>query len=231
MNKKLNILTIVAFFSMCNSQAQINTDSLKSNEKFGETHMYYTPTSKEALDLYTEGHDYFSKSEFRKSIASYIKAIELEPKFVDAMDNLGNSYRYLGILDSAEFWYNKSIAMYPNGYIAHQNLAIVYLSTSRLEKALNEYDTMILLDAENPEGYFGKANVYIQLKKGDEIVINAQKALTIYRKKHDPYEMDALYLIGVGYYIQGDNKSAIKYLKKAKDMGMEIPEVLQKLFK
>ena len=43
--------------------------------------------------------------------------------------------------------------------------------------------------------------------------------------------MDALYLIGVGYYIQGDNKSAIKYLKKAKDMGMEIPEVLQKLFK
>lgn len=209
---------------------EATTESVTMKESYKGFGMYYKPQLSTQL-IYTAGVNYFNQKKYKESILCYLKALEMEPEFIDAMDNLGNSYLYLSRFDSAEYWYNKSIKLYPKGYIAHQNLAIVYLSTSRLEKALNEYDLLTKLDAENPEGYFGKANINLQLGKGEDVVINAQKARELYKKNHDEYERDAVYMIGVGYYLQKDNKSAKSYLKEAKEMGADIPEELQKVMK
>jgi Flp pilus assembly protein TadD len=176
--------------------------------------------------MYVAGETQFRNGNYEKSILCYLKALELEPEFIDAMDNLANSYRFLNNFDSAEYWYNKSIKLHPEGYIAHQNLAIVYLSTARFEDALNEYDILVKLAPKNPEGYFGKANANIQLKNGKEVVAQAQKARELYKINNDEYERDAIYLIGVGYYLQRDNESARKYLLEAQEMGAEIPNQL-----
>jgi len=213
------------------NKSRASSDSSKTRETLRETGMYYTPNSPIAKTMYVAGETLFKNGNYQKSILCYLKALELEPEFIDAMDNLGNSYRYLNKFDSAEYWYNKSIRLYPEGYIAHQNLAIVYLSTARSEKALGEYDVLIKLDANNPEGYFGKANTNIHLGNGKEVVVNAQKARELYRENNDEYERDAVYLIGVGYYLQNDSKSAKSYLMEANEMGVEIPRELKGVLK
>jgi tetratricopeptide (TPR) repeat protein len=213
------------------SKSQANSDSLKMRETLKETGMYRIAKSPLAQTMYAAGETLFKNGNYQKSISCYLKALELESDFVDAMDNLGNSYRYLNKFDSAEYWYNKSIKLYPDGYIAHQNLAIVYLSTSRLEKALAEYDLLIELDSKNPEGYFGKANTYIHLGNGKEVVAYAQEARERYRLNNDEYERDAVYLMGVGYYLQDNEREAKKYLLEARGMGVRIPEELSEILK
>jgi len=225
LKKSLLLLSITPSFLF----AQISQDSLKFDEKFDEVDMYYKSASKEAKEYYLEGYKYFNASQFDKSIDSYKQAIEADSLFIDAIDNLANSYRFKGDFKNSEYWFKKSINLYPKGYISHQNLAIVYLSTSRPKEAINEYSIMLDIDSKNPEGFFGKANAYIVLQDGKNVVSNAKKALSIYEKTNAPYEMDALYLIGVGYYLQNDSKSAKEYLTKSQAMGMKIPEGLKSL--
>ena len=232
-NIKLLLISFICFnirFIIAqDAESKVTGQSSNLAKKYTETDMYYTPKTKEALAYYNQGHDYFNDTKYKNSIPCYMKALEIEPDFVDAMDNLGNSYGYLTLYDSAEYWYNKSIKLYSNNFVAHQNLASVYVKTSRLDKTLNEYDLLTKLDTANAEGYFGKAKVNVKLNKGQEVVTNAQKARELYNKNHDPYEKDAVLMMGVGYYIQKNNESAKKYVKEAKDMGAEIPEGLKKL--
>jgi|GEM_PF-1388095 len=214
-----------------NSINNLDKEQTGSREKFKETGMYYTPKSPVAQIVYTACGIEFKNGNYEKSTLCYLKVLELEPEFIDAMDNLGNSYRFLNKFDSAEYWYKKSIGLYPEGYIAHQNLAVTYFSTARLDDALNEYDVLIKLDPKNPEGYFGKANTNIHLQNGKEVVAYAQKARELYKINNDEYERDAVYLIGVGYYLQEDNESARKYLIEAQEMGVGIPDQLMGVLK
>jgi tetratricopeptide (TPR) repeat protein len=227
--KILFIATFLYVFILNPVEAQLNTDSLKYTEKFNEVSLYHRPNSKEALDYYKKGYQLFNNNNYIESVNYYKKAINLDPEFIDAMDNLGNSYRYLGNLDSAQYWYQKSISLYPNGFIAHQNLAIVYLSKGDFTLTKKEYETLINLDQTNPEGYFGLANLYIQVNNGKEVVRYAEKSLELYKKTNSPYTIDATYLIGVGYYLQGENKLAKKYLLDAQKNGFAIPSQLKQI--
>jgi hypothetical protein len=100
-----------------------------------------------------------------------------------------------------------------------------------LKKRLGEYDMLIQLDSKNPEGYFGKANTYIHLGNGKEVVAYAQRARKRYRLNNDEYERDAVYMIGVGYYLQDNKGEAKKYLLEAQDMGVRIPDELSEVLK
>ena len=225
--KRFYWVILLFLFISSKVDAQINSDSLKFQENFKEVPLYHHTNSTKALEYYKTGTILFNKSMFSESINYFKKAINLDPEFIDAMDNLGNSYRYLGKIDSAEYWYQKSITLYPNGFIAHQNLAIVYLSQGNYKLTKQEYETLITLDKANPEGYFGLANLYVQLNNGQNVVKYAEKALELYEKSRNPYAVDATYLIGVGYYLQGENKLAKKYLLDAQKNGITIPNQLK----
>lgn len=226
---KYNFIILVML--SLNVNAQQNTDSLKYNERYKSEAMYHSTKYPEAQTYYETGVKLFDENNFREAVSYYKKALEIDPSFIDAMDNLGNSYRYLGVLDSAKFWYDKSIAIFPKGYIAHQNLAIVYIALLKYKEALAEYDKLIALDPENAEGYFGKTNVFVLLGKGDEVIWNAQKSRELYKRANDSYEMDAVYMIGIGYYLKKDKAQAKKYLTDAKNMGKEIPAQIEELLK
>jgi tetratricopeptide (TPR) repeat protein len=227
----MKYLIVLVFFFVSNAKGQLNTDSLQFYEKFKSENMYYSTPFSDAQKNYESGLKLFNENLFKESIPFYLKAIDIDAQFIDAMDNLGNSYRYLGNLDSAEYWYKRSIKLYPSGYVAHQNLAIVYNDRSFSQKALNEYDIMIKLNPGNPEGYFGKTSIYVSLGNGDEVILNANKALELYKKTNDSYEMDAEYMIGIGYYLKGDIAQAKKHLLVSQKLGKEIPSELEGLLK
>ena len=107
----------------------------------------------------------------------YLKAIKIEPKFVQAIDNLGKAYRILEKYSLAEKYYKKSIEIFPNGSTAHQNLAVVYERQKKHKEELEEYKKVIKINSQDPEGYFGLAQAYFY--NNNEIDLALKNAFTV----------------------------------------------------
>lgn len=194
---------------------------------------------------------------------SYLKAIELDAGFCDAMDNLGLLLRGQGNIDESIYWYKKSIEIFPNNPVAHQNLAFAYQVKGQVTEAISEYQLLIRIDPDNPGGYYGLGNVYLRLDQPLKAIKQHRKAEKLYARQSSPSLTDAQYALGVSYrmlekyekakdyfelvypemsdipdlnyflglyYLQEDEnlELAEKYLKKAKELGMDIPQYIQK---
>ncbi len=152
----------------------------------------------------------------------YLKAIKIEPKFVQAIDNLGKVYRILEKYDLAEKYYKKSIEIFPNGSTAHQNLAVVYDRQGRYNEEVEEYKKVIKINSQDPEGYFGLAKTYLYRTNEIDLALkNALKALELYKKNPPNYIGDGYQLVGLIYYYSGDETNAKKYIQIAKEKHIE----------
>lgn len=73
-------------------------------------------------------------------------------KNVVAANNVGYFLEQTNVLDAAELILDSVIAKFPEHQVAYLNLADVYRKQKKIEKALNNYDTyIILMDSKNME--------------------------------------------------------------------------------
>jgi len=197
--------------------------------------MTITDGAKDVLEGYPDASlfdnaaiDYYNKatniiySDANLAAEYYLKAIKIEPKFVQAIDNLGKVYRILEKYDLAEKYYKKSIEIFPNGSTAHQNLAVVYDRQGRYNEEVEEYKKVIKINSQDPEGYFGLAKTYLYRTNEINLALkNALKALQLYKKNPPNYIGDGYQLVGLIYYYSGDETNAKKYIQIAKEKHIE----------
>ena len=153
------------------------------------------------------------------AIKYYLKAINIDPKFVQAYDNIGKIYRMLEEYDLSIQYYKKSIKIFPSGTVARGNLAVVYNLLNQFEDAINEYKILIDIQPNDPEGYYGIAEIYLT-QEVDELelaLINAKKALELYKKTPPNYIGDSYAQIGLIYYYLGNMEKAKIYIQIAKE--------------
>ena len=87
-----------------------------------------------------------AKNQLDEAIAEYRKAIELDPKYAVAHNNLGNALRAKNQLDEAIAEYRKAIELDPKLALAHNNLGIALQAKNQLDEAIAEYRKAIELD-------------------------------------------------------------------------------------
>jgi tetratricopeptide (TPR) repeat protein len=190
--------------------------------------MYNGSQNKEAMEFYRQAHDKYAAGDFKGSIKLYEKAVDKDPKFVEAYDDMGVAYRKLGDFKNAIKNYEKSIELYPNGIMAHQNLGVIYSIQKDYKKAIESYERSQKIDPENSEGYYGLINVYLNMGDYKNAIKNAQKTLEIYEATNNPYLVDAQYMLGLSYYYDNDKKNAKTYLEMAKKNGVNVdPKMLK----
>jgi Flp pilus assembly protein TadD len=229
MKNRILILSLAFFMSVTVSFSQ---EDGKVNSTISEVGMYNGTNSKKARAYFDEAADLEKKQKFNKAKKLYIKAIKHDNKFVEAYDNLGLIYRRLGDYDNAVVNYKKSIKLYPDGTFAHQNLAVVFGILKKYEEAVKEYSEISRIDSNNAEGYFGMANTYLSLSKFDDALVNAKKALDIYKKTKSAHVGDGYYMVGLANYYLNDMPEAKKYLQYAKNNGVRInSQIDQEVFR
>ena len=184
--------------------------------------MYNSTKNKEALEFYSEGSEKFKEQNYKAAIKLFEKAVEKDPKFVEAYDDMGVSYRKLGDLKNAIKNYDKSIELYPDGIMAHQNLGLIYSIQKEYKKAIEEYEKSQKINPEDPEGYYGTINIYLQLGEYKNAIKSATKTMEIYEATNNPYLSDAQYILGLSYYYDKDKKNAKTYLEMAKKSGVQV---------
>lgn len=172
------------------------------------------PTGNEAARRqYNKGLELRRLGKLREAQDAYLKAVELDPGYCDAMDNLGQLLRREGDVKQAISWYRRSLSVKPDNAVAHQDLAVAYVFEGDTNRALSEYQWLVANDPENPEGYYGLGKTCLESGRTKDAVEALTRAVERYRRNASPLLADAYYLLGWAYFTQNEYQKAKEYLE------------------
>jgi tetratricopeptide (TPR) repeat protein len=167
----------------------------------------------QANSAYNQAHTYQTNGEADASILSYQEAIELDPGFCDAMDNLGVLLRAQGRTAEAIEWYQKSIALAPDNPTAHMNLGVALNEQGDLDGAETEYLALVEIDPANPEGHYGLGMADLARGNPLDAVPHLMRAKELYQASSSPLAADADFQLGVAYATGEDCATALTYFE------------------
>ena len=184
------------------------------------------PTSnEEARTLYNQGVQLAGRGDAEGALKAYNGAIALDANYCDAMDNLGQLLRSQGKLDEAIYWYKRSAAILPGNRTAHTNLAVAYMYQGKNAAAVSEYQVLLKMNPDDPEGFYGLGTVYMDTGEPDKASENFIKARQLYIKLNSPLVADADYALGMTYYQVKDYVKSIEYLERSLSSKKDDPRV------
>jgi tetratricopeptide (TPR) repeat protein len=145
-----------------------------------------------ALKTYDKGVDFLKKEEYKEALSLFRKAVELDPEFAFAWDNIGICERKLGNYDAAIAAYKTSLSIDPKGAMPLHNLIYAYEFKKEYDSALIATENLLSIYPNDPEAYYGAGRIYIFFKKDFEKGLDQIcKAYNIYVENKSPYRSDA----------------------------------------
>ena len=148
---------------------------------------------------YDDGLEYINEGDYENAIIKFSKAVEIDPNFAFAWDNLGISYRKNQQYDKAIEAYLKSLEIYPEGRLPLLNIAIACNLNKQYDQAVTYYNKFIEIYTEDPEGYYGLGLILYTQNQEEAGLDHLIRAYTIYTAQNSPYRADAAKKIGYMY--------------------------------
>lgn len=140
-----------------------------------------------------------------EAIASYQKAIDLEPKFAVAHYNIANEFSSNKNITQALVHYRKAVELEPDFPEAYLALAKTLHRQGSLDEAIECYQRTITLDPECAEAHFNTGFAKQTQGKLDEAIESYSRAIAI-----DPQRAEAYNNIGLAQSQQGRLDEAIE---------------------
>lgn len=171
----------------------------------------------------------FDKEKAEVARGHFQKALEADPEFPEANNNLGLVYFEIKDDVNALKFFQKAIEYDPKYKKPYLNIGSVYLISKDYEKALEYYNKSLELDPLYTEAVQGIGNVYFLQNK-------YQEAVNFYRKAHaiDPQHLDIYDLLAETYEKMGLLQKAEEELKngiRINDQYARFYEALSFLYK
>ncbi|MFM6453569.1 MAG: tetratricopeptide repeat protein [Planktothrix sp.] len=90
------------------------------------------------VSIFTEANQFLRTGQLDKAVIAYHQAIEQNPQFYGAYQNLGETLGKLGRLDEAVKMYQKAIELKPSAGWLHQELGLLFEKLDRSHDAVFE---------------------------------------------------------------------------------------------
>lgn len=182
-----------------------NGQQQKQNEYYLELAEKY-PYDERAHSLLGQNY-YFGLQQYEKSISSYKKAIEINPKFSPPYNIIGYAFRTLERYNEAEKAFKQYIKLLPNDANPYDSYAELLLKTGKHEESIKYYKKALAVDPTFQNSYSGIAANLIILGRyedaRDRLQIPIDKALNTGNKRI------AHYGIALSYIDEGNLNMAI----------------------
>ncbi len=120
--------------------------AIAAYKKVSEDLLYATPH----FAYYNLGKVYYMKKEYAKSEEYFLKAMDVEPRFVEFLVELGRTYMAMGRNSEALAAFKSAIEQSPDFARAHFYLAEVQRLSGNFRKALDSYNKVIVLVPKTP---------------------------------------------------------------------------------
>jgi len=158
-----------------------------------------------ALEFYYAGIKESEKENWSTAIENYKMAVQKDPEFAFAWDNLGICYRRIKDYDNSLNAYKNSLKADPKGKMPLQNIAVVYSYKGEYQNAIQAFQEFDKIYPNDPEVYYGIGQIYYEhLKEYEKSLDYMCKAYNIYTETKSPYRTDAQNIIGYIYKIMKD---------------------------
>ncbi|XP_045042617.1 protein O-mannosyl-transferase TMTC4 isoform X3 [Desmodus rotundus] len=132
---------------------------------------------------YNVGKNLADKGNQTAAIRYYREAVRLNPKYVHAMNNLGNILKERNELQEAEELLSLAVQIQPDFAAAWMNLGIVQNSLKRFEAAERSYRTAIKHRRKYPDCYYNLGRLYADLNRHVD-ALNAWRNATVLKPEH-----------------------------------------------
>lgn len=99
-----------------------------------------------AQTYFSQGVEYSKQKSWSLAIQAYLEAVRLDPKYVEAWNNLGFCYRKAKRYDKAFDAYNQAVSLKPDYPNVHEYMGRTYLAVGNTDGALREYEILKRLD-------------------------------------------------------------------------------------
>ncbi|HKV44005.1 MAG TPA: tetratricopeptide repeat protein [bacterium] len=107
-----------------------------------------TQLNPQAKSFFDQGEGYTKEKKWDLAIAAFQQAVRIEPKFVEAWNNLAHAYRKTKQYDNALEAYQQAVGLKPDFPNAHEYLARTYLAMGNKDGAMREYEVVKRLDSK-----------------------------------------------------------------------------------
>ncbi len=128
---------------------------------------------------YDEGMRLLQQGQYNQAIASFDKALNIQPELIEAIVNKGISYNMLGDYDLAIQTLDSALESDSNESSALREKGLVYTNMGNHEQAISFYDKALLIDSEDTLALNNKAFSLIELGKDEDALIATNKGLEI----------------------------------------------------
>jgi len=159
---------------------------------------------------YDRALNYGDMRDWDNAIREYKMAIECEPQFLRAYNNLGNVYALRDQLAEAARYYSLVLKLDPSLAQVHSNLGNVLYKQGRVEESIVYFRQALALRPDLVEAW-NNLGVALQKQEKPEAAIEAYRKALVYR----PQDVSPLVNLGNLYIRLGRPEEAIEALSKA----------------
>jgi tetratricopeptide (TPR) repeat protein len=161
---------------------------------------------KEARRAYKKGSEAARGRRAEEAIANYLRALEIAPDYLFALNDLGVQYTRLGRYPESIAVLERAIAEAPKSFPPHLNLAIALLGAGRLQDASREVGVALGLDATASDALYMSGVVERRLG-------NPEAAIAAFQSAYAQGGVDAIhaqYELGQLYEQAGQAEAAVR---------------------
>ncbi len=115
-------------------------------------------------ELIEKGDIYFDEGKFNQALDTYKKALDIEPKNVDAIICIGLCYRHLEEYDKAIMFYNNALEIEPDNKTALNNKGYTLEMKNQIEEAIEFYKGSLEIDPNYDMPLVNLTKIYLDRK-------------------------------------------------------------------
>ncbi|MGA1840177.1 MAG: tetratricopeptide repeat protein [bacterium] len=164
------------------------------------------------------------KGQQDKAVKAAHMAIELDPNYADAINQLGQLAFDKGAPEEASKYFLRALRIEPKHLEASNNLGVLYHSQGREEEAIKAFRHALSIDPNRGEAYNNLGSIYLSMGLYDQAEEEFKQAIRL-----KPDYPEGIINLGTVFFHKGDYKNAMVYYLKAIEMVPENQEAWKHL--
>lgn len=140
-----------------------------------------------AHDAYVQAHTLNAQGKFAEALPLLDKALELDPKLIDAYISRSFAHGKLGQIQKALKDVQKALDLDSNNEVAYNNRGFLYLRLGQYDRAISDFTKAVALNPEDEAAWANRAEAYWRAGDADDALTDCSRAIGFGLGDADPY--------------------------------------------